>query len=288
VARKRIIDTEGLYFDTKLVQALGPRGLHLYIRLWGIAEDWGGYEYNPDEIALKMGALKFTSKEVEGFVGKLVQMGKVIEYEGDGKKIHWLRNFLKNQSLNNPGPPKLPLPPWIKWESKRYESGKTYAKYEVIPGKLPVGYQYTTSSPETKRNETKRNEDSPQEESIPFEEIISYLNEKAQKSFRGNTRETQSHIRARWNEGYRLDDFKRVIDNMTSKWKGDLKMEDYLRPQTLFGTKFESYLNTSQEKEDQDLSLKRTTEQLREMERVRAEAPKVDPSEFRPDFLRGK
>ena len=40
-----------------------------------------------------------------------------------------------------------------------------------------------------------------------------------------------------------MEDFKAVIDYKVSEWKGT-KMEDYLRPETLFGTKFESYLNS--------------------------------------------
>jgi len=50
-------------------------------------------------------------------------------------------------------------------------------------------------------------------------------------------------IKARLNDGYSLDDFKKVIDIKTLKWKSDPKMSDYLRPETLFGNKFESYLN---------------------------------------------
>jgi uncharacterized phage protein (TIGR02220 family) len=78
---------------------------------------------------------------------------------------------------------------------------------------------------------------------IHYQEIISYLNDQAEKSFKFSTNGTKSLIRARWNEGYRFEDFKKVIDIKCSKWKSDPKMIDYLRPQTLFGTKFESYLN---------------------------------------------
>ena len=53
------------------------------------------------------------------------------------------------------------------------------------------------------------------------------------------------NIKNRWDEGYRLDDFYHVIDNMYREWGNDNKMRVYLRPQTLFGTKFESYLNQS-------------------------------------------
>ena len=47
---------------------------------------------------------------------------------------------------------------------------------------------------------------------------------------------------ARLNEGYSLDDFKQVIEKKVNEWKGT-EMEKYLRPETLFGTKFENYLN---------------------------------------------
>lgn len=77
---------------------------------------------------------------------------------------------------------------------------------------------------------------------LPYEEIINYLNLKANTHYRHNIKKTQSLISARFNENFTLNDFKRVIDNKTSEWK-DTEMEKYLRPETLFGTKFESYLN---------------------------------------------
>lgn len=73
-------------------------------------------------------------------------------------------------------------------------------------------------------------------------EIIDYLNLKANTNYKYTTSKTQTLIKARYNEGFIIDDFKRVIDNKTSEWK-NTEMEKYLRPETLFGTKFESYLN---------------------------------------------
>lgn len=80
-------------------------------------------------------------------------------------------------------------------------------------------------------------------DSLPYSEIINYLNKKANRQFKSTTSKTQSLIRARFNEGWGVDDFKTVIDKKTKEWLGDSKMENFLRPQTLFGTKFESYLN---------------------------------------------
>lgn len=73
--------------------------------------------------------------------------------------------------------------------------------------------------------------------------IVDYLNKKARKKYKHTTKETKQHINARLAEGYTLDDFKAVIDKRCAAWLGDPKMEEYLRPATLFGPKFESYLN---------------------------------------------
>ena len=72
--------------------------------------------------------------------------------------------------------------------------------------------------------------------------IVDYLNKKANKGFKANAKATQRFIDARINEGFSIDDFKQVIDIKSNQWLGG-DMEQYLRPQTLFGTKFESYLN---------------------------------------------
>lgn len=73
-------------------------------------------------------------------------------------------------------------------------------------------------------------------------EIIDYLNEKTNSNYKATTRATEQKINARIREGFTLEDFKKVIDKKTDEWKGT-QLEQYLRPDTLFGTKFESYLN---------------------------------------------
>jgi len=75
------------------------------------------------------------------------------------------------------------------------------------------------------------------------EEIINYLNEKTNKAYRKDSDKTKRFIEARLNEKFTLDDFKKVIDIKCGQWLKDAKMSAYLRPETLFGTKFESYLN---------------------------------------------
>lgn len=74
-------------------------------------------------------------------------------------------------------------------------------------------------------------------------EIITYLNKKTGKDFRHSTKATVRLIEARLNDGYTVEDFKKVIDNKVTEWKGT-EQEQYLRPETLFApSHFESYLN---------------------------------------------
>lgn len=76
----------------------------------------------------------------------------------------------------------------------------------------------------------------------PYKDVIDYLNQQTGKNYKSTTKKNRTVIRARTDEGFSLDDFKRVIDNKVAEWK-DTNMEKYLRPETLFGTKFEGYLN---------------------------------------------
>lgn len=82
-----------------------------------------------------------------------------------------------------------------------------------------------------------------QESEIPFKLIIDLLNKVTGKSFRHTSAATQRLIKARWNDGFRFEDFKTVILTKTNQWLKDDKMNKYLQPTTLFGTKFEGYLN---------------------------------------------
>ena len=75
--------------------------------------------------------------------------------------------------------------------------------------------------------------------------VISRLNEVAGKKYKNTSKKTQRLIDARINEGFNVDDFFAVINNQCQKWLNDSKMNQYLRPETLFGTKFESYLNNT-------------------------------------------
>ena len=103
-------------------------------------------------------------------------------------------------------------------------------------GNQEVGNRTLLNNDSTKNDSTKNN-------NKDIVEIINYLNRVADKKYRHTTKAHQRHIKARLREGFIVDDFKKVIDIKATEWKNDKNMNQYLRPETLFGTKFESYLN---------------------------------------------
>ena len=105
--------------------------------------------------------------------------------------------------------------------------------------------QLNTNTLNTKELNTKVIKDivPEQEEPIPYAEIITYFNEVAGTHYLLRGKEIKKFIKARWNDGFRLEDFKTVLDKKAGQWKNDAKMSKYLRFETLFSNKFESYLN---------------------------------------------
>lgn len=78
---------------------------------------------------------------------------------------------------------------------------------------------------------------------VNIKQIIDYLNEKAHKNYKFEDKDIQKCINEKLSL-YTVSDFKSVIDNRCAAWLGT-DMEQYLRPSTLFGSKFGDYLNAS-------------------------------------------
>ena len=114
---------------------------------------------------------------------------------------------------------------------------------------------YTETTSDTNKNSDKsqvtyQQSQSPKKEdkseSIPYKEIIDYLNQKTGAHYKTSSKANQRLIKARFKEGYKLDDFKTVIDNKAFEWQQSPKMWKYMRPSTLFSaSKFDDYLNAN-------------------------------------------
>ena len=123
-----------------------------------------------------------------------------------------------------------------------------------VPGKTGTGKTGDGKSPTLSKEETSKKDLSKKEETpvlkIDFQEtvdlptmVLNYLND-VRDSSRGydDTLSNLSDIKSRIKEKYKLEDFKKVIDHKNNQWKNDPKMKKYIRPSTLFGSKFNEYL----------------------------------------------
>jgi len=153
-----------------------------------------------------------TAKEIEKYLNELATEGLIVRYKINDEMYLNYPDFFEKQPNIRPD-----------------REGKT-----DIPNHTPESIlNESGSNPlEEKRREEKR----------IYSQVIDHLNNQSGNDFQSRSKGTQRHIDARVNEGYSLEDFIRVIDLKVPQWKDDAKMSAFLRPETLFGPKFESYL----------------------------------------------
>ena len=94
-------------------------------------------------------------------------------------------------------------------------------------------------------------------------QIVGMLNETTGSNYKATSKKTQSLIRARLLDGFTVDDFQAVITKKAKEWQGT-DMAQYLRPETLFGTKFEGYLNQPEVKNNRRSPLSRAEQERQE------------------------
>lgn len=130
----------------------------------------------------------------------------------------------------------------IEYEYDIYETPKQALEKQGVEN-LGVEYLPVENPIQLNTNKAITNESITKKSNTEYIKIIvSYLNEKIGKDYKPGSKDTQKHINARLAEGFTVDQFKTVIDKKCAEWIGT-EWEQYLRPSTLFGSKFEAYLN---------------------------------------------
>ncbi|WP_347106940.1 conserved phage C-terminal domain-containing protein [Lactobacillus paragasseri] len=122
------------------------------------------------------------------------------------------------------------------------DDNKVYTEVKLSKDKLSKDNNIDKLS-SSEPNSDPELEEKQKSQKIPYEKIIDYLNRKTNSHYRPTSKATRRLIKARYNEGFTDIDFKKVIDKKCAEWLQDGNMVQYLRPETLFGTKFEAYLN---------------------------------------------
>lgn len=234
MADKRMFSKTIIDSDAFLDMALSTQALYFHLSM---RADDDGFINNPKKILRMVGSSDDEFKILLAKKFILVFESGVIVIK------HWrMHNYIQKDRYK----------PTVYTEELKQLTVKENKAYSLDTTCIQNGYKPET---QIRLDKIRLDEDSIEEniisfpiEDIPYKEIIDYLNSRIGASYKHNTGKTKECIHARWNEGFRLDDFKKVIDNKVYTWDKEPKpdekdMREYLRPITLFGTKFESYLN---------------------------------------------
>jgi len=130
----------------------------------------------------------------------------------------------------------------IDFLNEQYDLLSNKRKKRQKAGKKGGKQKSSNAKAKTKQNSSYKDND---KEKDNIKEIVSFFNSQIGTSYKPDTESTKKRIRARMKEGFTVENFKAVIINRRDAWISDPKMREYLRPETLFGTKFEGYLNES-------------------------------------------
>ena len=176
----------------------------------------------------------YNRETVEKLLKRFVEYGKIL-YNKDTKEIFMIK-WSKYNYINSPKVLKCITKELNEVKHKPFV-------HQYLEQVKAYGYPTDTVSIDYGEEEEEEKEKKNNNIVAFASSVVQYLNQKTGKNFKSTTKRTKSLIKARYEEGFTEEDFKRVIDNKVTAWKGDAKMDGYLRPETLFSTKFEGYLN---------------------------------------------
>ena len=260
---KRIVDT-GFWTDPG-TEDFTPEDKYfmVYILTNPYTTQLGIYGLSIKNAAFQLG---YSKEAVANLLDRFENTYGIIFYSKESKEIA-IKNFLRHSIVKGGAPVRDCLISEMKKVKNKnlianvFAHIKAYedlnetvkgiiAEYEEKNGDLLYCNEKQNEKENEKENENENENDN--EVSCPesqndslndtFKEIIFYLNSKAGMNYKASSKKTQSCIHARIKEGFTIDDFKTVIDKKCAEWIGT-EYEKYLRPETLFGTKFEGYLN---------------------------------------------
>lgn len=182
-------------------------------------------------------------------LGKKAIMTRMLKLRDLGILIHYTKKEGGTFSFFTIGPKYIELISTNKNEkSQENNEGIPQKGQGVLEKGEGVSLEKDTGYPSKRTTKTNLLKDSSTKETHikkykkDIEEIVNYLNEVVSANYKPNSKNTVKLITARLNEGYEINNFKTVINKKAKEWRGT-QFEQYLTPQTLFGNKFEQYLN---------------------------------------------
>ena len=230
--------------DTKVTDDFTPEDRYFYLYLLTNPHTnlCGCYEISIKQMANEMG---YDAKKVGKLIERFSFTHNLIRYSQSGRELlifHWSKyNWTSSEKFRKPLLQEIQnvkTDDFREYLLKLFDGENVKYGMDTVSGKEEYGIN--TNCMDTTDTDSITDADN---NILPeIKEIIQYLNDVCGTRYRYQTKGTQEHINARLKEGYTVDDFKMVIDKKFEEWHGT-DMEKFLRPETLFAGKFESYLN---------------------------------------------
>lgn len=230
--------------DTKVTDDFTPEDRYFYLYLLTNPHTnlCGCYEISIKQMSNEMG---YDAKKVGKLIDRFSSIHNLIRYSQSGRELlifHWSKyNWTSSEKFRKPLLQEIQnvkTDCFREYLLKLFDGENVKYGIDTVYGKEK--YRINTDCMDTTDTDSITDADN---NILPeIKEIIQYLNDVCGTRYRYQTKGTQEHINARLKEGYTVDDFKMVIDKKFEEWHGT-DMEKFLRPETLFAGKFESYLN---------------------------------------------
>ena len=250
---KRIVDVQ-FWNDDKVLEYFSPEDklFMLYLMTNPHTTQLGIYPINKKHMSFELG---YTIDVINVLLDRFENKYEMIKYSNGTKEIA-IKNYLKHSIIKGGKPVEDCLMKEIRQVKDKSLLSYVYSNIkdcETLNDTVRKVIETFNEYDNDKENDNDNDNDNDNEVSLydttnvslsqlPYQEITEYLNNKTGSSYRHSTKKTKDLIKARFNEGFTLEDFKIVIDKKSVEWM-NTDMQKYLRPETLFGTKFESYLN---------------------------------------------
>ena len=226
--------------DNKIEDEFTPEDKFFYLYLLTNPQTnlCGCYEVSYSQMTRQTGYNKDT---IIRLLERFDSLHNVIKFDSKTKEIlilHWYKyNWSKSEKVLSGV---CNVAKYIKSDSFRKYVFETVES--IKNDTLYIGYTYPMDTSVSDTDSVSVSDTVNSKDIDIIKDIINYLNNKCNTRYKHTTEDSKKHIRARLRDGYTKDDFYAVIDKKAAEWIGT-EQEKYLRPATLFGAKFESYLN---------------------------------------------
>jgi uncharacterized phage protein (TIGR02220 family) len=232
--------------DPKILALRSEFGIEGYGIYWVVVEMLREHDefklplktYIFNAIAMQVQSNAYAKEDAKQFVEFCINECDLFESDGD---YFWSNSLLKRMNKKDALSKKRSEAAKARWEKLNDSKGSEKTD-DANAMQMDANAMQTDAR---KGNIKEKKGNIKEKDNIPYSEIIDYLNAAAGTKYKASGKKTQSLIAARWNEKFGVEDFKQVIDKKVADANNpnDLFNGKYLRPETLFGTKFESYLN---------------------------------------------